>query len=134
MNGEPFSPYETGATSQLLLYRTPSTTYSSQVRVRDVFGNIALSNVPTVPTNLRLGSASSVPEITLFWDQSTDTSDPQSLILYEIFVNGAFSEPAAIGSGRTTTYCVGEGPNTITIRAVDTSGNASGLSNRVVVC
>jgi hypothetical protein len=75
-----------------------------------------------------------VPEITLFWDQSTDNSDPQSLILYGIFVNGVFSEPGAIGSGRTSTYCVGEGLNTITVRAVDTSGNASGFSNQVVFC
>jgi hypothetical protein len=75
-----------------------------------------------------------VPEITLFWDQSTDNSDPQSLILYGIFVNGVFSEPGAIGSGRASTYCVGEGLNTITVRAVDTSGNASGFSNQVVFC
>ena len=39
-----------------------------------------------------------------------------------------------IGYGETITYCQGEGPNTIVIRAVDTSGNASAFSNEIVFC
>jgi chitinase len=147
VNGAPYPSDEIGIGSTLLLYRTPSTQYDLQVRVRDYFGNTAVSNVvtvmtpavtdtepPTAPTNLRLSPESQVPEIWLDWDQSTDNSDPQSQILYEVFVNGVFSEPAAVGYGSTITYCQGEGPNTITIRAVDTSGNASGFSNAVVFC
>lgn len=147
VNGEPYLWDAIGVQSRLLLYRAPETQYELQVTARDYFGNTAESNVvtvttpavtetepPTAPTNLTLSFESSPPEIWLDWTQSTDNSDPQSLILYEVFANGVFVEPAAIGYGSTVTYCQGEGPNTITIRAVDTSGNASGFSNAIVFC
>ena len=147
VNGFPYFSDYIGTTSSLLLDRSPSTTYSFQVRVRDYFGNTAQSNVvtvttpavtetepPTAPTNLRLSFQSDPPEVWLDWDQSTDNSDPQSLILYDVYVNGVFSEHAAVGYGSTVTYCQGEGPNRITMRAVDTSGNASGFSNEIVFC
>jgi hypothetical protein len=41
---------------------------------------------------------------------------------------------ATIRRGETITYCRGNGPNTITIRAVDTAGNASAFSNEIVFC
>jgi hypothetical protein len=88
---------------------------------------------PTAPTNLRLSSESTAPEIWLDWDQSTDDTDPQSQIMYDVYLNGV-PEHAAIGSGSTIVYCRGEGPNTIAIRAVDTSGNVSELSNQLVFC
>jgi hypothetical protein len=89
---------------------------------------------PTAPTNLRLSSESSVPEIWLDWDQSADETDPQSQILYDVYVNGEFAEHAAIGHGDTIMYCQGEGPNTIAVRAVDTSGIASVFSNTITFC
>jgi hypothetical protein len=147
VNGEPNPAGSIGWLSALVLDRTPATAYTFQVTVRDYFGNTSASNVvsvttpgvtdfepPTAPTNLRLSSESSPPEIWLDWDQSTDNSDPQSQILYDVYVNGVFSEHAAIGYGETITYCQGEGQNTITMRAVDTSGNASGFSNAIVFC
>lgn len=114
--------------------------------MRDYFGNTAESNVvtvttpavtdttpPTVPTNLRLSSEAVAPEIWLDWDQSTDDTDPQWQIMYDVYLNGELDH-AAIGYGETITYCRGEGPNTIAIRAVDTSGNASAFSNEIVFC
>ena len=88
---------------------------------------------PTAPTNLRLSSESAVPEIWLDWDQSTDDTDPQSQIMYDVYLNGE-PEHAAIGYGETIVYCRGEGPNTIAVRAVDTSGNESAFSNEIVFC
>ncbi len=88
---------------------------------------------PSAPTNLRLSSESDVPEIWLDWDQSTDDTDPQSQIMYDVYLNGV-PEHAAIGYGETVVYCRGEGPNTIVVRAVDTSGNISAPSNQIVFC
>ena len=142
------SPYldGIGLQSTTILELEPSTTHVYKVTVRDYFGNTAESNTvtvttpgvtdttpPTAPTNLRLSSESSVPEIWLDWDQSTDDTDPQSLIGYEVYLNGELDH-IAIGRGDTVTYCVGEGPNTIVIRAVDTSGNVSASSNEITFC
>jgi len=128
----------------LVLDRAPSTTYTLQVTVRDFFGNTNRSNVltvttpartdatpPTTPTNLRLGPEANSPEIFLEWDQSTDDTDPQSQILYDVYVNGV-REHLAIGYSDEFVYCRGTGPNTLRVQAVDTSGNASGLSNEIV--
>jgi hypothetical protein len=52
--------------------------------------------------------------------------------MYDVFINGQLDH-AAIGYGETVTYCVAEGPNTIVLRAVDTSGNVSAPSNEVLV-
>jgi chitodextrinase len=145
-DGTPYFSNLIGSGGTVVLDLTPATTYTFQVVVRDAFGNTATSNVlpvttpavtdttpPTVPGNLRLSSESSVPEIWLDWDQSADDADPQSQIGYEVYLNGEFDH-LAIGIGETITYCRGEGPNTVTIRAVDTSGNASAFSNEVVFC
>ena len=136
------------ATSPSLSSGSRGTTHTFRVSVRDFFGNTAESNAvmvttpavtdrmpPSVPQNLRLSMESSIPEIWLDWDQSTDDTDPQSLIMYEVFLNGVLDElGTTIGSGDTVTYCQGAGPNTITVRAVDTSGNASAFSNEITFC
>ena len=55
--------------------------------------------------------------------------------MYEVFLNGVLDGlGTTIGYGETITYCQGEGPNTIAIRAVDTSGNASAFSNEIMFC
>ena len=145
-DGSPYGADLIGYRSATVLDLAPSTTHVFKVTVRDRSGNTAESNVvsvttpaktdnvpPTAPTNLRLSSESSPPEIWLDWDQSTDDTDPQSQIMYDVYLNGV-PEHAAIGYGSTIVYCRGEGPNTIEIRAVDTSGNVSEPSNQIVFC
>ena len=131
----------------LALRLTPSTPYEFRVEARDQYGNVAQSNVvsvttppktddeaPTAPTNLALGfQSTSGEEAWLTWGPSTDDSDPQSQILYEVYFNGVRHDgDAAIGSGGTIAYCrAADGPTEIVVRAVDTSGNESGPSNVV---
>jgi hypothetical protein len=146
VDGSPYGQDLIGYRSATVMNLAPSSTHTLQVTVRDHFANTAASDVvsvttpaptdtepPTTPTNLRLSSESTPPEIWLDWDQSTDNSDPQSEISYEVFLNGEFDH-ATIGYGSTITYCRGEGQNTIAVRAVDTSGNASAFSNEIVFC
>ncbi len=64
-------------------------------------------------------------------DQSTDDTDPQSLILYDDFSNGVRNDDGVIGYGSTITYCRAAGPTQIVLRAVDTSGNVSAPSNAI---
>jgi chitodextrinase len=144
VNGTPLAADQIGWRSALVLDRSPSTTYTFQVTARDYFGNTSASNVltvttpaatdgtpPTTPTNLRLSPQTSSPEIWLEWDQSTDDADPQSQILYDVYVNGV-PEHLAIGYGAELVYCHVTGENRFTLQAVDTSGNKSGHSNEIV--
>jgi hypothetical protein len=144
VDGSPYGGDMLGSRSALVLDRSPATTYEFKVTVRDYFGNTNQSNVvtvttpaatdstpPTTPTNLRLSPESSSPEIWLEWDQSTDDTDPQSQILYDVYVNGV-PEHVAIGYSDELVYCRDTGPNTLTVQAIDTSGNASGHSNEIV--
>jgi hypothetical protein len=87
------------------------------------------------PQNLRRSFESSIPEIWLDWEESTDDTDPQSLIPYEVFINGVLNQlGTTIGAPETVAYCQGSGLNTIKIRAVDTSGNASAFGNEITFC
>jgi hypothetical protein len=55
--------------------------------------------------------------------------------MYEVFIDGVLDKlGTTIGAAETVTYCQRSGPNTIAVRAVDTSGNASGFSNEIVFC
>jgi chitodextrinase len=143
VDGSEYFGGEIGVRQRTVLDLSPSTTYSFKITAGDAYGNSVDSNVltvttpaatdtepPTIPMNLRLSPESSPPEIWLDWDQSTDNVDPQSEILYDVYINGLLDH-AALGRGDTITYCVGPGPNMIAIRAVDTTGNASALSNEI---
>jgi hypothetical protein len=141
VDGSPF--VETVSPSgSTVFHLTPSTTHTFKVTARDAYGNTVESNVLTVttpaktdnvapspPTNLRFTSATDPPELWLAWDQSTDDSDPQSQILYEVYENGVFFEDGLVGGDRTITYCREPGPTEVTLTAVDTSGNESAPSN-----
>jgi chitodextrinase len=122
----------------------PSSTHEFKVIARDFNGNAVESNVlsvttppkrddvaPTAPTNLTLGFQSSQGEAWLSWDPSTDDTDPQSLIRYEVFFNDFHhDDDGAIGSTGTIAYCREvTGQAVIVVRAIDTSGNVSEPSN-----
>jgi hypothetical protein len=72
------------------------------------------------------------PRAWLDWQQSTDDTDPQSEILYDVYLNGVRNDDGVIGYGSTITYCREPGPTTIVIKAVDTSGNVSAPSNEII--
>jgi chitodextrinase len=139
MNGSPVSQ-GTRNTSATFTALAPETAYTFTVQARD-FGN-NLSPVsdpvnvttepsnpndvtpPTTPANLRedhFGDG----EIHLRWDASTDDLDPQSLIRYNVYVNGILSD-FPVGLTRSIVYATSaDGIETITIIAVDTAGNES---------
>ena len=144
VNGSPYFVDQIGSRGATLLRLSASTTYQFKVTARDAYGNVAQSNdlsvttpaitdtqPPTAPTNLRLSSESAPPEAWLDWDQSTDDTDPQSQILYDVYLNGVRNDDGVIGYGSTITYCRVEGPTQIVLRAVDTSGNVSAPSNAI---
>jgi hypothetical protein len=133
-----------GYRSVVVPYLSPSSTHVFKVVARDYFGNSAESNVltvttppategipPNAPTNLRLSSETSAPEIWLDWDPASDNFDPPGELLYEVFVNGTRAS-TGIGNIEDIVYCVDTGPNTIAVRAIDTSGNVSPFSNEIV--
>lgn len=131
-----------GPPTQTLLTLTPATTYVFQVSVRDRDGNAVTGppltvttppkteeNPPTAPTGLQ-GSSSDGFDIELRWNASTDDSDPQAEIRYDVYVDGARQ---AVGLGpRTILSCSTADPLEIVVRAVDTSGNESGPSNTLL--
>jgi chitodextrinase len=144
LDGNAYFGGEIGVRQRTILDLSPSTTYTFKITASDAYGNSVDSNVltvttpaatdtqpPTVPQNLRLSPESQAPEIWLDWDQSTDDVDPQSEILYDVYINGVLDH-AALGRGDTITYCVAPGPNTIAVQAVDSTGNASALSNQII--
>jgi chitodextrinase len=131
-----------GPPTRTLLTLTPETTYEFQVRVRDRDGNAVTgpplvvttpaktdAQGPTTPTGLRASTPDGL-DLNLSWNASTDDSDPQSDIRYDVYLDG---ELAAVGLGaRTTLSCESADPVAIFVKAVDTSGNESGASNTVI--
>jgi len=90
---------------------------------------------PTAPTNLHVISLDTGGgEAWLGWTQSTDDTDPQSNIEYEIYVNGVLSPlPVSAGVDFDFVYTLPGCENTFTIKAVDKTGNTSPASNPVKV-
>jgi hypothetical protein len=135
-NGQPVLQGNSSTSATITLLE-PETMYTFTVQARDFAMNLSPMSAPvrvtteavnpndhtppSAPTNLRASHYEE--EITLRWDQSTDDFDPQSLIRYNIFVNG---EPAGVIVGGGRTVVSGQpGANTVTIVAVDTAGNES---------
>jgi hypothetical protein len=86
---------------------------------------------PTAPTNLT--GAEMADEVHMNWGLSTDNSDPQSVILYEFYLNGVLNPDVVFGSSGFV-YCrEASGFTTVVARAVDSSGNRSEPSNEIVV-
>jgi fibronectin type 3 domain-containing protein len=150
-NGVPVTEHVNwyGETSVVLRHLTPATFYTFTVQAHDFSGNTATSNAvtltteptndvtpPTTPTNVRIVDSNGACEFWVGWTQSTDDTDPQYAIEYEIYVNGVLS-PLAVGAGidRDFVYGTASGENTFTVKAVDRAGNTSEASNAVTdVC
>ena len=132
----------------VLRHLAPATSYRFTVQADDFNGNTTMSNAvtltteatsdvtpPSAPTNVRIVDGGCV-EFWLGWTQSTDDTDPQYAIEYEIYVNGVLS-PLPVGAGidRDFVYGTAGGENTFTVKAVDRAGNTSQASNAVTaVC
>ena len=148
LNGAPLSQNISwlSQTKAVVRHLQPGSAYSFSVTASDYSaGNATTSNVvntvtppsndtlpPTVPTNVHLVRDDSCAEIWLGWTQSSDNSDAQSNIEYEIYVNGVLS-PLPVNSGIDFDFVYGTafGDNYFTIRAVDRSGNSSAPSTPI---
>ncbi|HJY26599.1 MAG TPA: fibronectin type III domain-containing protein [Pyrinomonadaceae bacterium] len=133
-------------TSATIRHLQPGTGYSFSVTASDFSGgNATTSNAvdvvtlpssdtlpPTVPTDLHLVRDDSCAEIWLGWTESSDASDSQANIEYEIYVNGVLSPlPVSAGVDFDFVYGTAFGDNYFTIRAVDRSGNSSAPSTPI---
>jgi chitodextrinase len=129
----------------VLRHLTPATTYTFTVEANDFNGNTTMSNAvtltteatndvtpPSAPTNVHITGSFGCPEFFVGWTQSTDDTDPQYLIEYEIYVNGVLS-PLAVSAGvdEDFVYATASGENVFTVKAVDQAGNTSEASNSV---
>jgi hypothetical protein len=144
-NGAPVTEHVNwwGERTVVLRHLTPATPYTFTVQASDPSGNTATSNAvvltteassdvtpPSAPTNVRILQDQGCAEIWLGWTQSTDDTDAQSAIEYEIYVNGVLS-PLPVGAGidRDFVYGTAHGENTFTVKAVYRTGNTSPASN-----
>ena len=140
MNGSPVrqSVKDTSGTFGPL---QPETTYSFTVQARDFGGNVSPvsdpinvtteardtndTTPPSTPANFRdNGMSFQDGETWLFWDQSTDNADPQSVIRYDVYVNGGFDH-SLLGYNQTVVYGNPGVENTYQVIAVDSAGNQS---------
>ena len=132
-------------TTVVLRHLARSTTYAFTVQALDQDGNTSQSNVvtltteastdvtpPSAPTNVRIVGSFGCPEFFVGWTQSTDDTDPQAAIEYELYVNGVISPlPVSAGVDQDFVYATATGANTFTVKAVDRAGNTSAASNGV---
>ena len=139
-----------GYLSVVIRHLTPGTANTFTVTAIDYSGkNSSTSNSasadtwpssdttpPGVPTNLHVISLDDAGgEAWLGWTQSTDDTDAQNNIEYEIYVNGVLSPlPVSAGIDFDFVYTLpGVCENTFTVKAVDRSGNTSAASAPVKV-
>jgi hypothetical protein len=151
MNGSPLTQNinnaaaPAGSMSVIIRHLPPGTANTFAVTAIDYTGkNASTSNVasaqtwpsidhtpPSVPTNLHVISLDDgAGEAWLGWTQSTDETDAQNNIEYEIYVNGVLSSlPVSAGIDFDFVYTLpGVCENTFTVKAVDKTGNTSAAS------
>lgn len=142
-----FAP--SGYLSVIIRHLPPGTINSFTVTAIDFTRNATTSNIaiaetwpstdttpPSVPTNFHVISLDTGGgEAWLGWTQSTDNTDAQNNIEYEIYVNGALSPlPVSAGVNYDFVYTLpGICENTFTVKAVDQAGNTSAASTPIKV-
>ena len=119
----------------------PETSYTFTVQARDFGGNSSPMSDPVVVTTEARNTSDTTPPTTpanfrdngmsfadgetwLFWDQSTDDVDPQSVLRYDIYVNGVLDQ-SLLAYGSTVVYGNAGVFNTYQVIAVDSAGNQS---------
>jgi len=155
MNGSPLTQHinaalaPSGSLSVIIRHLPPGTVNTFNVTAIDYYRNSSTGNSasaetwpsvdttpPSVPTNLHVISLdNSGGEAWLGWTQSTDDTDAQNNIEYEIYVNGVLSPlPVSAGVDFDFVYTLnGMCENTFTVKAVDKTGNTSAASAPVTV-
>lgn len=120
---------------------SPETSYTFTVQARDFAGNASPISDPVTVTTEGANTSDTTPPTTpgnltdngmsfqdgetwLFWQQSTDNVDPQSVIRYDVYVNGVLDH-SLMGSGSTVVYGNAGVFNTYQVVAVDSAGNQS---------
>ena len=119
----------------------PETAYTFTVQAFDFGGNASpVSDPVTVITEASDGEDTTPPttpvnftdngmsfqdgETWLFWQKSTDNVDPQSVIRYDVYVNGVLDH-SLLGYSQTVVYGNPGVFNTYQVIAVDSADNAS---------
>ncbi|HEX7770778.1 MAG TPA: fibronectin type III domain-containing protein [Pyrinomonadaceae bacterium] len=149
MNGSPLTQHinaaaaPSGSLSVIIRHLPPGTVNTFKVTAIDNYRNSSTSNSssaetwpssdttpPSVPTNLRvINLDNSGGELWFGWTQSTDETDAQNNIEYEIYVDGWLSPlPVSAGVDFDFVYTLPGCENTVTVKAVDQTGNTSAAS------
>ena len=143
-SADPYGP--TWDKSRTYYALQPSTTYTFIARASDYAGNLSApsepvtvttkardpgdTQPPSVPTNVWAADIGSPTEFHLTWTPSTDNSDVQADLHYEVYVNGTLSDVVA-GKAFSVNYGV-FGHNTVAVFAVDTNGNKSAAATTTI--
>ena len=119
----------------------PNTTRTYYVQAMDPSGNLSPlsepvtattvrdTTAPTTPANLRV-TGTGISTVSLAWDRSSDRWS----FSYEVLMDGRVIASAAhpyMGTPSTTLRKIPPGRHVFEVRARDTAGNVSGLSNAV---
>ena len=88
---------------------------------------------PTSPAGLN-ANVFGDGEVWLDWAASTDNATPSGLIVYEVFLNGAFDQGIGGGSTNAILYAQLGVVNSIEVIAVDGAGNRSTSASVTVDC
>jgi Fibronectin type III domain len=140
VNGTAYASAGTN-TSFVVTSLQPSISYTFNVLAQDYPGNSSPLSAPVTGTTTAVNSNDTIPPTTpgnltdngmsfpdgetwLFWQKSTDNFDPQSVLRYDIYVNGVL-DSSMVDATRTIVYGNPGGPNAYQVIAVDTSGNES---------
>ncbi len=146
VNGAPYASAGTN-TSFTVTSLQPQTTYTFNVIAQDYPGNTSPISAAVNGTTTAVNSNDTIPPTTpgnltdngmsfqdgetwLFWQKSTDNFDPQSVLRYDIYVNGVLDASMVDGT-MTVVYGDPVGPNTYQVIAVDTSENQSAAATLI---